>query len=187
MVATERMTGQAFERFALDDPERRWELHDGVPREKPGMTWDHNWDAAKLGNLLMNQLDWSEFQVRFNAGHVRRTDERYYIPDVMVVPVAYGAPFRDRPDRLEVFDQPLPLVIEVWSRSTGDYDVDEKLAEHQSRGDREIWLLHPFERTLTRWLRQDDDSCVKEVVTGGVVRPAFLPNVVIDLEAVFDA
>jgi hypothetical protein len=40
---------------------------------------------------------------------------------------------------------------------------------------------------LTRWLRQDDGSYVREVVAGGVVRPAFLPNVAIDLAALFAA
>ena len=37
---------------------------------------------------------------------------------------------------LEVFEEPLPLVVEVWSKSTGDYDVEEKLVEYRRRGDR---------------------------------------------------
>lgn len=30
---------------------------------------------------------------------------------------------------LEVYDTPLPLVVEVWSPSTGSYDVDAKVPE----------------------------------------------------------
>ena len=31
----------------------------------------------------------------------------------------------ERAGRLEVYDDPMPLVVEVWSPSTGDYDVDD--------------------------------------------------------------
>ena len=67
-------------------------------------------------------------------------------------------PLLDQQDVLEVYDQPLPLVVEVWSRSTGDYDVEEKLAVYQQRGDLEIWRIHPYERTLTAWRRLPDGS-----------------------------
>jgi Uma2 family endonuclease len=68
-------------------------------------------------------------------------------------PTAYAAPLRHRQDVLEVYGDPLPLAAEVWSRSTGDYDVNEKLAVYKQRGDLEIWLIHPYERTLTSWSR----------------------------------
>ena len=76
-------------------------------------------------------------------------------------------------------------MVEVWSPSTGDYDVDGKIPEYKPRGDREIWRLHPYERTLTTWVRQADGSYVETVHTGGVVRPAWLPDVAIDLAALF--
>jgi Uma2 family endonuclease len=50
---------------------------------------------------------------------------------------------RLRGDELELYVEPLPLVVEVWSPSTGQYDVDEKLPEYQRRGDLEIWRFHP--------------------------------------------
>ena len=71
---------------------------------------------------------------------------------------ALVTPLLDQHDVLEVYDQPLPLVVEVWSRSTGDYDVEEKLAVYQQRGDLEIWRIHPYERTLTAWRRLPDGS-----------------------------
>ena len=86
---------------------------------------------------------------------------------------------------LEVYQVPLPLVIEVWSRSTGTYDVDDKLPEYQRRGDLEIWRLQPYERALTAWRRQPDGSYTETVYSGGSVRPGALPGVAIDLDALF--
>jgi hypothetical protein len=78
-----------------------------------------------------------------------------------------GNPFRDRDDVLEVDDAPLPLVVEVWSRSTGGDDVEEKLADDQRRGDAEIWRLHPFEKTLTRWVRRRTAATRKRSIMVG--------------------
>jgi Uma2 family endonuclease len=79
----------------------------------------------------------------------------------------------------------LPLVVEIWSPSTGDYDVDEKLPEYRRRGEQEIWRLHPFDRTLTVWRRQADGSYVETLHRGGTVSPAAFPWVTIDLGVLF--
>ena len=36
-----RISGETYERLALAEPDRKWELRDGVLREKPGMTAAH--------------------------------------------------------------------------------------------------------------------------------------------------
>ena len=87
--------------------------------------------------------------------------------------------------QLEAYTDPLPLVVEVWSPSTGDYDVETKLGEYRRRGDLEIWLLHPYSHSLTAWVRQPDGSYVEVHYTGGTVQPAALPGVTIDLDARF--
>ena len=79
----------------------------------------------------------------------------------------------------------MPLVVEVWSPSTGDYDVEEKLREYQRRGDLEIWRIHPYERTLTRWQRQPDGSYQESLIRTGSVHPAALPAVSIELDSLF--
>src|SRR5829696_1393362 len=127
MAIETRISGEAYERLALAEPDRKWELRDGHLREKPGMTAAHNWLEMKLGYMLMAQLDWSTYQVRIDAGRVHRPGATYFIPDVFVVPAAFVTPLLDRQDVLEVYEQPLPLVVEVWSPLTGDYDVSEKL------------------------------------------------------------
>ena len=36
------VTEETYRRVAMEDPERQWELHDGLLREKPGMGMEHN-------------------------------------------------------------------------------------------------------------------------------------------------
>lgn len=185
MAIETRISNEAYERLALAEPDVKWELWDGVPREKPGMTAAHNHAAFYLGHSLASQLDRSVYQVRVDSGRTRRPGSTYFIPDVIVVPTAYVTSlFAQRV--LEVYTQPLPLVVEVWSPTTGDYDITEKLRTYQQRGDDEIWFIHPYERTLTAQRRQPDGSYEETIFREGVVRPQALPGVEIDLAALFD-
>jgi Uma2 family endonuclease len=186
MAIETRMSGEAYERLALAEPDQKWELRDGHLREKPGMTAAHNELAVSLGYMMLSQLDRSIYRVRIDAGRLQRPQATYFIPDVFVVPTSYVIPLLDQQDVLEVYDQPLPLVVEVWSRSTGDYDVAEKITVYQQRGDLEIWRIHPYERTLTAWHRLPDGSYDETIHREGVVSPTALPGVEIDLAALFD-
>jgi Uma2 family endonuclease len=81
------------------------------------------------------------------------------------------------------YTEALPLVVEIWSPSTGDYDIAAKLPLYRQRGDQEIWFLHPYERTLTAWRRQPDGSYAEDFYPGGIVPVAALPGLTIDLDA----
>lgn len=175
---------KTYLQIAWEDP-NQWELHCGQLRRKPGMALEHNRLATRLLIRVAQQLDENEFDIRLGMGHVRRSSESYYIPDVYVIPMELVRPQRGRL-ALEVYEAPLPLVVEVWSPSTGDYDLDSKIPEYQRRGDLEIWRIHPYDRTLTAWRRQPDGSYEEAVYRGGKVQPASLPNVTIDLDALFD-
>lgn len=179
------VSARTYTAIALEDPEGQWELHRGRLREKPAMSFTHNQMMFELAFQLRSQLDPRTYGVRANSGRVRRTDETYYIPDVFVLPLALAEWIRDRPDVLEVYEEPLPLIVEVWSPSTGDYDIDAQLPEYQRRGDLEIWRLQPFERKLTVWRRQPDGSYAVAEYTSGTVQPVALPGVTIDLDALF--
>jgi len=178
----------AYERTALAEPDRQWELHDGVLREKPGMTFGHSFAITRLHRALAIALDPGRYTVVVNHGRVRRPDATmYFIPDLLVIPSELTDAARTRRDDLEVYDAPLPLVVEVWSPSTGGYDVDTKFPEYRARGDHEIWRLHPSERTLTAWRRRPNGGYDELVYQGGVVEIMSLPGVWIDLDALFDA
>ncbi len=103
----------------------------------------------------------------------------------MVVPTACGIHLVDDL-RLAIFSDPLPLVVEVWSRSTCDYDVETNIPVYMQRGDLEIWRIHPHERTVTSWVRQADGSYQETVYRSGTIRLAALPGVEVAVDDIFD-
>jgi Uma2 family endonuclease len=177
---------ERYIQLALEDPEGKWELIDGCPRRKPAMTWEHNHIARELTFLLNLQLDRTAYEVVHDSGRVRRSARNYFVPDVYVVSMELVRRSFPQPGMLESYGEPLPLVVEVWSPSTGDYDVMEKLDEYKRRGDREIWLIHPYERRLTAWRLQPDGSYTETPFTGGTVQPVALPSVTVNLDTLFD-
>jgi Uma2 family endonuclease len=179
MIVSER----TYEEIVQANPGRKLELHDGQIREKPIMTIGHNRLESALYADLYIQLRGGAFEVRMGQAPVRRSERNYYLPDVYVVP---RHPRTTPLDTFEVFRDPLPFVAEVWSPSTGDYDVDEKIPEYRARGDLEIWRLHPFERSVTAWRPQPDVTYAETTLRSGTVALHALPSVLIDLDALFD-
>jgi Uma2 family endonuclease len=184
-MPTMPITQATYETILLEDPEGRWELIRGQLKEKPTMSTPHNRTIARLMHQLGRQLDVDEYEVRASTGRLRYRDESYFIPDVHVVPVALLGDAIGPGQPLEVLDAPMPFVAEVWSPSTGLYDVDLKLPEYQRRGDHEIWRIHPLERSVRIWRRAPDGSYAVQAATGGKVTLHALPSVTVDLDAMF--
>jgi Uma2 family endonuclease len=185
MAVAQRMSEEAYQQFVLSGVEGAWELHDGRWVEKPGMTFRHGQIPILLGHFLLSQLDRDAYEV-VSELRVRRSSATVFMPDLMVVPTAYSEEIRDQPV-LAIFSDPLPLVVEVWSPSTGDYDLDAKILIYQQRGDLVIWRIHPYERTVTAWRRQPDGSYEETIHRGGIITPVALPGVAVDLDTLFDA
>jgi Uma2 family endonuclease len=158
LAVVNRISEQEYRELALHEADRLWELWDGVPVEKPGMSVTHDAVAAYLGAMLINQLDRREYWVNVNGGKTRRSARYYFIPDVVVIPASSVLPHWGDPRAFNAHTEPLPLVVEIWSRTTADYDFNVKLQGYRARGDQEIWYIHPYERTLTAWRRQPDGS-----------------------------
>lgn len=74
-------------------------------------------------------------------------------PDVAVVPADWSAA-QGGTHKLEQYSAGLPFVAEVWSPSTGVYDIDTKLRDYLARGDEVVWRVHPYEKTVRAWTRQ---------------------------------
>jgi Uma2 family endonuclease len=175
-----------YERVALEDPSGQWELVCGHLRSKPGMTTEHGFACRDLTRSLLIQLDPQVYTVSANGARLRISSGTFYIPDLCVLPREFERrKLIEMPGRLEIYDEPMPLVVEVWSPSTGDYDVEEKLREYQLRHDLEIWRIHPYERTLTAWRLQPDGRYIESLHREGRIQPAALPNVEIDLSSLF--
>jgi Uma2 family endonuclease len=175
-----------YERVALEDPSGQWELACGRLRSKPGMTTEHNYAQRELDGELRRQLDRHLYAVSSNGTRLRISTGTYYVPDICVIPKELERrKLREAPSRLEVYDEPMPLVVEVWSPSTGEYDVEVKLREYQQRRDLEIWRIHPYERTLTAWRLHAGGRYREELFRDGRVQLAALPNVSIELASLF--
>lgn len=186
MAVINRISEQEYRELALHDTDHLWELWGGVLVEKPSMSMRHDNTSFRLGHFLQSQLDWREFRVNVNGGKTRRSARTYFIPDVVVIPAAFQMPFEDDPRAFNAFAEPLPFVAEIWSRTTGDYDIAAKLPAYRERGDLEIWYLRPYERTLTVWRKQPGGGYAEAIYRESIVPVSSLPGVSIDLDALLD-
>lgn len=172
---------EEYQRVALEDPKRQWELVCGHLREKPPMTMKHGMTERRLLAMLNTQLDWREYSIGFTR--LRISSGTYYIPDITVLRMSQVSSLSA--EQFEVYSDPVALVIEIWSPSTGEYDIDDKLPEYQLRGDIEIWRIQPFDREVRIWRRQSDGTYQDQIVREGVIRLNALPDVAIDLDELF--
>jgi Uma2 family endonuclease len=176
---------KTFQAILLEDPEGDWELHQGRLREKPAMTASHNQTGVDLAFSIYQQVNRELYTVRVDSARTKRADATYYIPDVLIVPIGAVQLQLGRPDALEIYEEALPFVAEIWSPATSSYDVNEKLPEYMARGDHEIWRLHPYERSVVAWKRQPDGTYTETAYHGGTVQLHALPEVTIDLDGLF--
>jgi len=178
---------ESYEALALSEPEMMWELHDGQVKSKARiLTFGHGLPMENLDLQLKAQLDPVQFRVKVNHARTQRVVNWMFVPDVVVIPTALiRKGVEERIHRMEVYHDPLPLVVEVWSSSTGDYDVDTKLPEYQRRGDIEIWRIQPYERTLTVWHRQPDGTYHESLHTTGTIELLALPGIVVNIDQLF--
>lgn len=172
-----------YERVALEDTNGTWELVCGRLREKPIMTQEHNDRGSRLAAQLFRQLDEMRFRIRLNAPALKIREGTYFVPDLTVIPIETPAAGK-RETSLEMYELPVPLVVEVWSPSTGKSDLETKVPEYQARRDLEIWRIHPTDRQVTIWRRQRDGSYLESTHDSGSVRIEPL-DVTIDLDRMF--
>jgi Uma2 family endonuclease len=174
-----------YRRLALADPQGQLELYRGQLREKPWMSVAHGDVMMRLTEQLLLQLGRGEFHIRVQHARLRVSPDTYYVPDIAVMPTAVVLALREHPTRLDAYPDPLPLVIEIWSPSTGDFDLTAKLPDYQRRGDLETWFVHPQDRTLQVWRRLPDGTYDETVHRHGIAGAESLPHFAIDLDELF--
>ncbi len=179
------LTAETFAALVTEDTDGLWEIHRAKLREKPAMSFGHNEAQSLLAAQLVVQTSGMNFRVRQNAAHVMIANGDSYIPDVAIIPLRLTETFRTNPRQFEVYAEPLPFVAEIWSPSTGNYDVDAKIPGYRSRGDSEIWRIHPFDRTVSIWRRQADGSYKESEVRTGRVELSAISGVSIDIDQLF--
>jgi Uma2 family endonuclease len=186
ITTTELVSEGAYRELALMDENRRLELFRGRLREKPPVSVEHSYVAMNLVELLLKQLERDRYRVSLGQARLRVSSDTYYIPDVTVIPSALVQALRATPRVLDAYPEPMPLVVEVWSPSTGDYDFSAKLPDYQCRGDQEIWYIHPYQRTITAWRRQREGTYIASTYRSGTVRAESLSDFAFDVEALFE-
>jgi len=130
-----------YKQVALEDPDGKWALICGCLQQQDRMTAAHNDISRVLGFRLQAQLPLTDFRVCVDNGRVRRPSGTFFIPDLMIVPTGAVEAFkREHPTELEAYDQPLPLVVEVWSPSTSAYDRETKAPDWRARRCRDLAL-----------------------------------------------
>lgn len=184
-TTTELVSEEVYRELALMMENRSLELYRGHLREKPPVSVEHGHVTMSLARYLLHQLDPNQFWVSVGLTRLRVSSSTYYIPDVVVVPAALERALRATPRALDAYPEPMPLVVEIWSRSTGDYDLKVKLADYQQRGDLEIWYIHPYQQFLRAWRWQLDGSYTESIYRSGTVRAESLPDVEFDIELLF--
>ena len=132
-----------------DDP--RVELIDGVPYVKePAPSPLHQDLVVELGYQIRTALEakpWrmyvAPFDVRLpNADEPDEMIDTVVQPDILIIRDRYridGRGLRGAPDWL----------AEVLSPSTARHDQFVKLPAYERAGVREVWLIHPIDRTLS--------------------------------------
>jgi hypothetical protein len=143
--------------------------------------------SGALARTLISCLSKADFRVLHNAGYLRAPDRSIYLPDVAIVPGILMQRFRTDPMLFEIYDESLPFVAEVWSPPNGLFDVDTKFPAYRLRGDAEIWRIHPFERTVTIWLKHPNGTYEETIVRSRPVNLQALPSVAIVIDDLFMA
>lgn len=187
MSETMPVSQETYERVALEEDDEIWELHCGRLVQKPAMTAEHNDPIELLFRRLAVQLPEDQYAIRSEGGRLRASSGSNFVPDLFVVPRSYVRALRQAPETFEVYDEPALLVVEVWSRSTGRYDVNTKIPDYRRRGDAEIWRMQPYEQLVTIWRRQPDGTYIETAYSAGVIELAALPGAYIDIGALWAA
>jgi Uma2 family endonuclease len=187
LTRTDHVSEAAYRQLAMRHDYALVELYRGQLRENPAMSVGHGNVMGRVLRQLFAQSDDSDYLIRVQHARLRVSSDTCFIPDIAIAPRAMTEFLRQQLPSLDAYGEPLPLVIEIWSPSTGTYDVTEKLAAYQQRGDLEIWSVHPYARTLTSWVRQLDGTYEQVVRLSGLVTPSGVAGITIDIGLLFSA
>jgi Uma2 family endonuclease len=165
----------------LPDDGKRYEIIDGELIELPSPSPAHQFVLFELGGMLRDQID------RPGIGRVATAPFDFRLPDGGVVQpdlLVYLRPAQ-RGSRVPIRQVTPDLVIEILSPSTQDRDLGRKAEIYASLGIREYWPVDVRRRGIVvLGLRGDHYEPVPQP-TPSVVRSSIVPNLEIDLAALF--
>ncbi len=168
--------------------EERWELIQGVPYDmSPAPNTRHQEILVALNYQIFRCLMNRDCRL-FVAPYDFRLPEKDEADDEIITVV--------QPDLAVVCDSSKvddrgcrgapDFIIEILSPSTAAKDQTRKLSLYEKHGVKEYWIIHPTDNILyVRTLGPDGRYGVSEIVVGGSKKIAAVPELIIDLDAVF--
>lgn len=139
-TATSKLTFQEYQRFC-ETTEGRYELERGELIEMTPPTWLHLAIAKFLERAFDREIErlghpWEAFREPGQQTDVSSSR----VPDVAVVP---RATILDNLGEAAILTVAAILLVEVVSESTAIQDYREKVAEYQTKGIQEYWIVDP--------------------------------------------
>jgi Uma2 family endonuclease len=172
--------------------EERWELIDGVAYDmSPAPSRKHQELSREIGRLIANFLEDKPCRVYFAPFDVRLPRFREEPDDAVgtvVQPDIVVVCDREKLDDRGCRGAP-DWIIEILSPATAVKDLKVKHALYERHGVRELWFVHPIDRTVMVFTIGPDKAYGKPRFFGpqDKVRSEVLPELSIDLKAIFAA
>lgn len=157
------------------------EVVNGVPRIMPPNKVLHAKVVQKLTSLFDRQLDEETTQIFSSVFGlvIRKEPLTCRVPDLAVF-LNSGMVEEDG------FIHSAPeLVIEVLSPSSTRAELREKLADYESIGAGEVWVVSPEARTVEVIISREGRLKTEGILNGGKLTPLRLPEASIDVEAIW--
>ena len=177
---------RTYAQLALEDAEGRWELMGGHPRRKPPESFQHGALIDGLIEQLVPLLRGSDYRLSVNHARLMIDQDHILLPDLAVVPRAVSArAVRERPNALETYHTSLPLLIDVWTPATAEFNVEARIPEYRRANAEEIWLVHPAARAVTVWVRRTGGAYQEAIRVAGTLTAVRVPGLALDITALF--
>lgn len=169
--------------------DRREELIDGTAyvKEPPAPTRSHQELAGEIYHQVRQAIQGKPCRVYFAPFDVRlpKAGEPDELIDTVVQPDLMIVCDRQKLDQRGVRGAP-DWIAEVLSPRTARYDRMIKVPVYERAGVREVWLIHPLDRTLTVYrLEGDRYACPTTLELKGKTRLTAVPDVSIDWDQLF--
>jgi Uma2 family endonuclease len=176
---------------SLTMPENRFEeIVHGESRIMPPPNERHADLIDELSDILRTQLDRREHRVT-SAGAglgIERVPLTYRIPDLMVFRTEARRWDREQKAGNDPYIWTVPeLIVECLSPSNRKGSIQELLADYARAEVPEIWLLDPKQPQFTSYRFESGVLKPSLAMKSGLVTPMLLPNVAVDLAALWAA
>ena len=173
MKSLQPVTLSEFEAMKKEEG-RNYELIDGIVMMSLRPSLAHQWISGKLFSELWHILKGTSCMPIQEIDLV--LDEQNFIPDLMVI---CNKDIRER----KHYDKPPMIAIEIISPTSASRDHILKRRKYEQLGVREYWIVSPEEKCIAVLSFSDGQE---EVYCEGQVKSFVLPDIVINLDDIFD-